>query len=169
MAAGCLVYVSDASRLPHAEAGPALAALVPQSVEKSSKPLLRASNPRLALVHALTLLYPAPPRPVGVHPTALLGEGVEVAEGASVGAYCTIGDGARIGRRAYLHPQVAVGRGVHVGEDDVVYPHVTLGDGVRLGARVIVQSGAVIGSAGFGYVFDGTRHRAFASCRHRHH
>ena len=41
MAEGCLVYVSEAARLPQAEAGPALAALVPQTVERSSKPLLR--------------------------------------------------------------------------------------------------------------------------------
>ncbi len=160
MAEGRLVYVTNVSRLSQAEAGPALAALVPHTVAHSTKPLLRAANPRLALARALILLHPEPPRPVGVHPTALLGEGVTLGEGVSVGAYCTVGEGTRLGRNVYLHPQVAVGRSVEIGDESVVYPHVTLYDSVKLGARVIVHSGAVIGSTGFGYVFDGTAHRA---------
>ena len=83
-----------------------------------------------------------------------------MAEGVTVGAYCAVGEGTRLGPNVYLHPHVAVGRGVEIGGESVIYPHVTLYDGVRVGARVIVHRGAVIGSAGFGYVFDGTAHRA---------
>ena len=41
----------------------------------------------------------------------------------------------------------------------MIYPHVTLYDGVRIGQRVRIQAGSVIGSSGFGYVFDGVGHR----------
>jgi len=159
MAAGCIAYVSDADRLGQAEAGPALAALVPRSVTQSTKPLLRTDNPRLALAKALSLLYPAARLPAGVHPTAQVGHGVELGAGAAIGAHCVIGDGVKIGREAQLHPLVAVGAGVEIGESTVIYPNVTLYDGVRLGARVVVHAGSVIGSAGFGYVFDGATHR----------
>jgi UDP-3-O-[3-hydroxymyristoyl] glucosamine N-acyltransferase len=36
---------------------------------------------------------------------------------------------------------------------------VVIREGVRLGRRVIVHAGAVIGADGFGYAFDGARHR----------
>src|SRR5438094_660750 len=38
-------------------------------------------------------------------------------------------------------------------------PHVTLLAGARLGRRVLVHPGAVIGADGFGFAFDGARHR----------
>jgi len=46
-----------------------------------------------------------------------------------------------------------------LGDDVRLFPRVTLYDRVQLGDRVIVHSGAVIGSDGFGYVFDEGRHR----------
>jgi UDP-3-O-[3-hydroxymyristoyl] glucosamine N-acyltransferase len=49
--------------------------------------------------------------------------------------------------------------GAVIGEETVLYPHVVIRDGVRLGRRVIVHAGAVIGADGFGYAFDGARHR----------
>ena len=41
----------------------------------------------------------------------------------------------------------------------VLAPHVTLLAGARLGRRVLVHPGAVIGADGFGFAFDGARHR----------
>ena len=45
-----------------------------------------------------------------------------------------------------------------MGEGCILYPHVTLREGVTIGNRVIIHSGTVIGSDGFGYVFDEGRH-----------
>ncbi|UCC68553.1 MAG: UDP-3-O-(3-hydroxymyristoyl)glucosamine N-acyltransferase [Armatimonadota bacterium] len=158
-AAGHVAYVEGEARLGQAEAGPALALIAPLALRESAKPLLRVRNARLAYARALSLLGPAGGRlPPGVHPTAQVGADVVSENGAAVGAYAVIGDGARIGRGAQIHPLVAVGRGVVVGEESVIYPNVTLYDGVQLGARVIVHSGSVIGSDGFGYAQDGERH-----------
>jgi UDP-3-O-[3-hydroxymyristoyl] glucosamine N-acyltransferase len=52
-----------------------------------------------------------------------------------------------------------VGAGARIGDECVLYPHVVVREGVRLGRRVILHAGAVIGADGFGYVFDGSRHR----------
>jgi UDP-3-O-[3-hydroxymyristoyl] glucosamine N-acyltransferase len=61
--------------------------------------------------------------------------------------------------RTWIFPLVYVGEGVEIGAECVIYPHVVICDGVRLGNRVIVHPGAVLGADGFGYVFDGDRHR----------
>ncbi|NIR18801.1 MAG: hypothetical protein GTN79_03215, partial [Gammaproteobacteria bacterium] len=39
-----------------------------------------------------------------------------------------------------------------------IFPHVVLSDGVQIGARVILHAGTVVGSAGFGFEWDGERH-----------
>jgi UDP-3-O-[3-hydroxymyristoyl] glucosamine N-acyltransferase len=59
---------------------------------------------------------------------------------------------------AVLHPHVVVGDRCRVGERSVLHPHVVLRADVDLGRDVVVHAGSVVGSDGFGYVFDGTRH-----------
>ena len=103
MAAGCVAYVAEARSLPEAEAGPALALLVPTEIPLSAKPLLRAPDPRLALARALDLLLPAERLLPGVHPTAEIGAGVGIGEGAALSAHCVIGEGAVIGRITDFH------------------------------------------------------------------
>ncbi len=69
----------------------------------------------------------------GVHPTAVLGEGVDIGEGTWVG------------------PRVVLGDGVRIGNDCNILAGVTIYSGTLLGDRVVVQAGAVLGSTGFGY------------------
>lgn len=73
---------------------------------------------------------------VGVHSSAVLGEGVEIGSGTSIG------------------PGVVIGDGVRIGCDCNVLARVTIYSGTVLGDRVVVQAGAVLGSTGFGYVRD---------------
>jgi UDP-3-O-[3-hydroxymyristoyl] glucosamine N-acyltransferase len=82
-----------------------------------------------------------------VDATAAVGPLVVIEAGARVGP------GARVGALTYLGP------GVEIGEGCVLGPHVTLLAGARLGRRVLVHPGAVIGADGFGFAFDGARHR----------
>ena len=74
----------------------------------------------------------------GVHPTAVIGEGVSIGVGTRVGPGAVIGDGVRIGNDCNILARV------------VIYPGTVLGD------RVVVQAGAVLGSTGFGYVRSAT-------------
>jgi len=69
----------------------------------------------------------------GVHPSAVIGEGVR------------IGVGSRIG------PGVVLEYGVVVGSDCNLMARVVVHSGTVLGDRVVVQAGAVLGSTGFGY------------------
>jgi UDP-3-O-[3-hydroxymyristoyl] glucosamine N-acyltransferase len=68
-----------------------------------------------------------------VHPTAVLGEGVQ------------------LGRSTLVGPHVVLGDGVIVGSCCRILANSTIYSGTRLGDRVVVQAGAVLGSTGFGY------------------
>jgi UDP-3-O-[3-hydroxymyristoyl] glucosamine N-acyltransferase len=154
-----ITFVVDVRHQKAAQASRAGAFLAAVEVSGLPGPVLRCPAPRLALIDLLTLFYPpAPPIP-GIAPSAIVGPGARVAPSASVGALTVVEAGAVIGARVQLYPLAYVGEGAEIGDDCVLYPHVVVRDGVRLGRRVIVHPGAVIGADGFGYVFDGARHR----------
>ena len=70
----------------------------------------------------------------GIHPTAVVGDGVRIGEGTSVG------------------PRVVLRDGVVIGKDCNILAGVTVYAGTVIGDGVVVQAGAVLGSTGFGYV-----------------
>jgi|DewCreStandDraft_2_1066082.scaffolds.fasta_scaffold00629_39 UDP-3-O-[3-hydroxymyristoyl] glucosamine N-acyltransferase len=113
---------------------------------------LVVSDVHRALAEVLDWIVPPPPSPSpGVHPTAVLGRGVDIDGTAYVGPYVVIGDETRVGPRTRIHAHAVIGSRCRLGADCVVEPHATIHDDVVLGDRVIVQSGARIGMEGFGY------------------
>ena len=62
-----------------------------------------------------------------VHPTAVIEPGAELDSGVSVGPYCVVRAGARIGRDTVLHNHVTVFGGTAMGHENVVYPYAVLG------------------------------------------
>jgi len=132
------------------------ALIVPPGLEVG-RPCLYAEQPRAAFARFLALCRrPLPLRP-GVHPTAVVDPGAEVAPGASVGPYAVVERGARIGAGARIFPFCYVGEDCVVGQDTVLYPHVVLYQDVHVGARCVVHAHAVLGADGFGFAWDGTR------------
>jgi UDP-3-O-[3-hydroxymyristoyl] glucosamine N-acyltransferase len=123
------------------------------------KPCIRVERVKLAFIRALELFAPGEGPAPGVHPTAVIGEGVSLGEGVRVGAFAVIGDGARLGERTIIDAHAVLGEQVETGPDCRVRPHAVLYPRTVLGARVTVHSGAVIGADGYGYEWDGRRHR----------
>jgi UDP-3-O-[3-hydroxymyristoyl] glucosamine N-acyltransferase len=96
----------------------------------------------------------------GVHPTAVIGEGVQfdpakvrIAPHAVIEDGVVIADGVEIGAGCF------VGRNARIGAGAKLFANVTVHTGCLLGQRVILHSGVVIGADGFGYEFDKGRHR----------
>ena len=116
-------------------------------------------RPHEALLAVLPVLYAPPDRPVGVHPTAVLGRDVTLGADVAVGPFAVIGDGATLGDRAWVDAHCTVGAGVEIGADSRLFPGVTLYPGTRLGARVALHAGVRAGSDGFGYVFARGAHQ----------
>lgn len=109
-------------------------------------------DPRLAFAEALNLLYPKPRPLAGIHPSAVIGEKVELAAGISIGALVCIADGCRIGAQSIIHPGVVIYTDVVIGEGCELHANAVIHSGSRLGHRCVVNSNAVVGSEGFGFV-----------------
>lgn len=130
--AGVLV-ISELVKVPQARAAIRVA-----DIESAWVSLLRAFAPNLERSPGI---HPS----AVIHPTAILEDGVciqalvVIARDAKVAKGCVIGAGSYLGERSSL------------GAACLIYPNVTILHDVQIGARVLVQSGAVIGSDGFGF------------------
>ena len=149
---GDLSFVAGPERLAEALASAAGAFLVPAGLDLD-RPSIVVDRPYEAFARFLALRLPDPDRlyPPGVHATAVIHPEAEVAAG-SVGPYCVVGAGARIGAGCRLGPHVTVGCDAVLGRDCVIHAQVTIREGCLLGDRVIVHAGTVVGADGFGYL-----------------
>jgi UDP-3-O-[3-hydroxymyristoyl] glucosamine N-acyltransferase len=116
-------------------------------------------RPQEALPALLAHFHPPAPHSPAIHPTAVLGKGVDLGEDVSIGPYVVLGEGVRVGDRTRVEAHCVLGDGVVVGADCRLHPHVTLYPDTVLGSRVGVHSGSRVGSDGFGYVFTEGEHR----------
>jgi UDP-3-O-[3-hydroxymyristoyl] glucosamine N-acyltransferase len=153
---GAVVVVSDPRHLTAAETR-AIAVILPDSAPPTHLPAIYVTNLRLALALALRALIPPSPHVSGVHPTCVVGERVSLGTSVYLGPYVVVGDDVTFGDRTQIHAHGVIERGVRIGPDSILHPRVTVRFGCVLGARVILQTGAVIGSDGFGYAQDAQR------------
>lgn len=101
---------------------------------------IRVANPYLALADVLTRYFNNRPAP-------------------GVSLLASVPHSARIGWNVSIGAFVAIGEDVTIGEDTTIAPNVTIADGTIIGKRCIIHGGVVIGADGFGFAFDGKRHR----------
>jgi len=153
---GDLIFVDQEKNLSAALESQASALIAGNfAAEKTNnKPVLLASQPRLAFARAAQLLCPGPGRKTGIHPSATVHQSARLADGVTIEERVVIGEGAQIRENTRIGAGSVVGANVSIGASCDLYPNVTIYPGVRLGDRVIVHSGAVLGSDGFGYVRD---------------
>jgi UDP-3-O-[3-hydroxymyristoyl] glucosamine N-acyltransferase len=64
-----------------------------------------------------------------------------------------------VGQRTRIAEGAFVGEGAEVGDDCLLHPNAVVRERCIIGSRCILHSGVVVGSDGFGYVWDGTAHR----------
>lgn len=120
---------------------------------------LVVANPLLAFALIAEHLNLGPETTFGIHPsavidpTATLEANVQIAANVVIGAHTSIAEGVRIGAGT------VIGSHCTIGSKTTLDPHVVIFDKCKLGKQCRISSGAVIGSAGFGYVRDGEKWR----------
>jgi UDP-3-O-[3-hydroxymyristoyl] glucosamine N-acyltransferase len=155
-----IAFIESERQAAGALESPAGCLIVPEGVTVGSKTLIGVGLPKLAFAKVVEIFHPSIRPAAGIHPSAIIGPDVELADGVSIGPYAVIEAGVRIRPRTVLGAGVYVGAGCSIGEDCVFNPNVTLYPNVSVGARVIVHAGTVLGGDGFGYVnVDGVYHK----------
>ena len=156
---GDLTFAENEAYFAAAEQSAASAIIVSGNFSSAKKILIKVANARVGFARALELFFPETKPAPGVHPSAVVAASAKVDPSAHIGPHCVVGERAHIGARAVLHGGNFVGDDCKLGEDVVLFPRVTLYSGTELGRRVRIHAGSVIGSDGFGYVFDAGAHR----------
>ena len=130
------------------------AVLVKSYVPEIKSTQIITPNPLHAIIGLAAAFYKKPPQPSGVHPTAVIHETAELGTNVAVGAYSVIGEHVKIGDNTVIHPHVVVYPYAGIGSGCVLHSFVTIREYTKVGNGCYFQSGAVIGSEGFGYVPD---------------
>ncbi len=151
---GNLVLAENSSYFKRAEASSASCILARKGAEPSRKGLILVENPKAAFARVLWMYHPPKKVPAGVHPSAVIGEGVAIGTQVAIGPFVAIGNRVKIGDRVVIGPACVIGDECVIGEDSLFHSHVTLYDGTRVGKRVIIHAGVVLGADGFGFALD---------------
>ncbi len=150
-----LTFVVSADYLDVLKASQAGAIILPQTLLADAPGnALVSSNPYVSYARASWLLSPDLKPPVGVQLMAVVGSDTEVSKTASVAATVVIGSGVCIGDDVVIGERCVIGDNVVIGKGSRLFASVTVYHGCSLGERCRVQSGAVIGSEGFGFAYD---------------
>ncbi len=158
-----LAHNSVAKRLSECKAsavivGKELAAHT-QDAQSLVRNVIIVDNPSLAYAEVAEMFHTPKHKEPGISPLACVSGEAEVSPEAAILPFVYVGKGSIIERGVTVYPFTYIGENVRVGEETLIYPHVSLYNGVTLGKRVIIHAGAVLGSDGFGYTWDGAKHR----------
>ena len=156
---GDLTFADKEEYFLAAEASPATAILVSGPFTSASKALIRVPNARVAVARLLPVFFPPDETPLGIHPSAHIAPTAQIDPTAHIGPGCVIGPRVKLGARSVLLGGNHIGRDSQLGDDVCLFPNVVVYARSQIGHRVAIHAGTVIGSDGYGYVFDEGKHR----------
>ena len=157
--AGQLTFAENEEYFARAEESAAAAILVAGPCPSTSKTLICVPNARVAFAKLLEMFHPEPKPAPGVYPGAVVAASAQVDSTAHIGPHCVVGERVRIGPRSVLLGGNHIGDDCQLGEDVRLFPNVVVYARSQIGNRVRIHAGTVVGSDGYGYVFDQGAHR----------
>ena len=146
-------FLSDHKMLQHLSSSKAGAVIVKEEhvIENAQTTFLVSKDPYVSFAKLAQLFDTTPPCAEGIaesaviHPTAVIGQNVAIGPNAVIEANAQIGDGAQLGALSY------VGKNAKIGKNTKLWSNVSIYHDCIVGDNCLFQSGAVIGSDGFGY------------------
>jgi UDP-3-O-[3-hydroxymyristoyl] glucosamine N-acyltransferase len=108
---GDVTFAENEAYFTAAAQSAASAIIVAGEFQAAGKVVIKVKNARVAFAKALTLFFPEPTFPAGIHPTAVIAPDALVDSTAHIGPHCVVGSRSKIG------PRVALIAGVVVASD----------------------------------------------------
>jgi len=149
---GDMTFAMDENLLGLAEKSGASCVLTTTTVRKSSKPLIRVANPKLAFLLIYNILNKPEIRPAFKDPSANISPSARLGENVWIGPNVCIEDNVSIGNGTIIEANSAIKKNSLIGNSCRIYPNVTIYEGVVIKNNVILHGGVVVGADGFGYV-----------------
>jgi len=156
---GDLTFAETEEFFLAAENSAATAIIAGKNSSSAKKTVIRVDNPRLAFAKALAVFFPEPKFIAGIHPSAAIAASAQIDPTAHIGPHCTVGERVQVGANVVLQAGNFIGDDAVIGDETNLFSNVTIYPRTQIGKRVRIHAGAVIGSDGFGYVFDSGFHR----------
>ena len=154
---GCLTFATDEDKLGLAELSQSNCVLTTKTSRKSSKTLIRVSNPKLAFLIAYNALSATYTQESFIHPTAVVDDSVILGKNVRISPYVTIKEKVIIGDDTIIESGVVIKKNCQIGQNCHLYPHVVLYENAILKDRVILHGGVIVGADGFGYIREGEK------------
>ncbi len=155
---GDLTFAENEIYFEKALQSSASAILIDSDIHNCTKTCIRVPKARVGFAKVLALFFPELSFPAGIHATAVVDPSAKIDPTAHIGPHCTVGERVEVGPGAVLRGMNYIAADSRIGEATQIFPNVTIYAGTQIGKRVRIHSGVVIGSDGFGYVFDAGHH-----------
>ncbi|QTF09575.1 UDP-3-O-(3-hydroxymyristoyl)glucosamine N-acyltransferase [Brenneria izadpanahii] len=115
---------------------------------------LVVKNPYLTYARMAQLMDTTPAPAADIAPSAVIAADATIGRDVAIGANAVIESGARLGDNVCIGPGCFIGKNARIGAGSKLWANVTIYHNVEMGEHCLIQSGAVIGSDGFGYAND---------------
>jgi len=115
-------------------------------------------DPYLAFAQVQRYFYPQAQSHGVRHASASIDASAIIADDVDIGACSVIEAGVEVASGTSIAAGCLIGKDAHIGHDCQLHAGVKVLTGCQLHDRVILQAGAVIGSDGFGYAWNGNEH-----------
>jgi UDP-3-O-[3-hydroxymyristoyl] glucosamine N-acyltransferase len=147
---GAITFVPSAKFIPLLQDTQASAVILDLTTP-SSLPCIRTAYPQILLAKVLEKFDPPDVPIVGIHPTAILGEDVQIGKNVAIAPYVVISDRVKIGDNAIIDSRVTIYNDVKIGANTIIHTSCVIGDHTQIGANCIVYPNTVLGGDGFGF------------------
>ena len=147
------ITLCDSMKLtPHLYRSDADAVIVPHGFDPVPLPAIAVADVHAAFAQVVAQFRPQKtPRPVGIHPQAIVSLSARIGQGTQIHPLAVVGDNVEIGDGSIIHSGVRIADGCRIGSGTTLFSNVVLYENTVVGNRVLIHAGAVLGSYGFGY------------------
>ncbi|MFZ7230060.1 UDP-3-O-(3-hydroxymyristoyl)glucosamine N-acyltransferase [Avibacterium avium] len=116
--------------------------------------LLIVKDPYVAYAVLAQYMDSTPKAAAGIAASAVISATAKLGENVSIGANAVIEDDVELGDNVIIGAGCFIGKGAKIGANTQLWANVNIYHQVQIGEHCLIQSGAVIGSDGFGYAND---------------
>jgi UDP-3-O-[3-hydroxymyristoyl] glucosamine N-acyltransferase len=154
---GCITFVENNHKLKLAEESPIAALIIPEKSTSIKKPAIQSRLPKLAWAVLLGIFNPDQTFEGGVSKLAFISNSAKIGSDVTIEPFAHIGEKVEIGDHSVIRSHAFIDQAVQIGHSSVIHPFVMIYRDTRIGNQVTIHAGSVIGTDGFGYIFDGAK------------